>query len=116
MGFWLGSEPNQPGPEPPAGSRRGFVSDLWTAALRSARSIRAGSPRAKHDFTAMTDAELGAFFRGLHSGALAAGRPLASSRGFERFTNLLDIGRGSGGVTIAACQIAPHLKAAILER
>jgi 2-hydroxy-4-(methylsulfanyl)butanoate S-methyltransferase len=38
-------------------------SDLWTAALQSARSIRAGSPQAKHDFTAMSSSELGAFLR-----------------------------------------------------
>ena len=58
----------------------------------------------------MTDAELGAFFRGLHSGTVTVDAEEIV------FTNLLDIGRGSGGVTIAACQIAPHLKAAILER
>jgi cyclopropane fatty-acyl-phospholipid synthase-like methyltransferase len=69
----------------------------------------------KHDFAAMSDEELAAFFRGLHAGALATGRQLADSYGFARFRNLLDVGGGSGGVAIAACQSCPDLKATVVE-
>src|SRR5262249_43655110 len=43
------------------GSAHELYSDLWTAALAAGQSIRAGRPKAKHDFTAMSDEELGAF-------------------------------------------------------
>ena len=50
------------------GSAHELFADLWAAALGVARSIRAGAPHAKHDFAAMSDEELGGFFRGLHPG------------------------------------------------
>jgi hypothetical protein len=97
------------------GSAHELYADLWSAALGAARSIRAGTPKAKHDFTAMAHEELCAFFRGLHPGALATGRQLAESHGFERFRSLLDVGGGSGGLAIAACQSRPDLRATVVE-
>ena len=63
----------------------------------------------------MSDEQLGAFFRGLHAGALATGRQLATTYNFERFRSLLDVGGGSGGVSIAACQNCRDLTASIIE-
>jgi O-methyltransferase domain/Dimerisation domain len=97
------------------GSTHELYSDLWGAALSAAQSIRAGAPQRKHDFAAMSDEELAAFFRGLHAGALATGRQLATTFGFERFRHLLDVGGGSGGVAIALCQSCPDLEAAVVE-
>src|ERR1043165_6896884 len=59
------------------GSMHELYSDLWSATLTASQSIRAGAPQRKHDFEAMSDEELAAFFRGLHAGALATGRQLA---------------------------------------
>jgi 2-hydroxy-4-(methylsulfanyl)butanoate S-methyltransferase len=97
------------------GSSHELYSDLWSAALTAGESIRAGRPQVKHDFRTMSDKELGAFFRGLHAGALATGRQLATAYNFERFRSLLDVGGGSGGVSIAACQNCHNLKATVLE-
>ena len=97
------------------GSAHELYSDLWAAALAAGQSIRAGRPKAKHDFTAMSDEELGAFFRGLHAGALATGRQLATTYDFGPLRNLLDVGGGSGGVSIAACQNCRDLRATIIE-
>ncbi len=97
------------------GGAHELYSDLWSAALKAARSIRAGAPQAKHDFAAMLDEELEAFFRGLHAGALATGRQLAEAYGLGRFRNLLDVGGGSGGLAIAACQSCPGLRATVAE-
>src|SRR6185312_1283882 len=72
-------------------------------ALKAAQSIRADKPQAKHDFGTMSDEELGAFFRGLHAGALATGKQLAKTYSFGRFQSLLDVGGGSGGLAIDAC-------------
>ena len=97
------------------GSAHELYSDLWGAALTAAQSIGAGMPQVKHDFAAMSDEELAAFFRGLHAGALATGRQLATTYSFGRFRNLLDVGGGSGGVAIAACGSCPDLKATVIE-
>src|SRR5262245_50654599 len=97
------------------GSNHELYSDLWSAALSVGPSIRAGAPQFKHDFAAMSDAELAAFFRGLHAGALATGRQLAATHRFERFRHLLDVGGGSGGLAIAACQSCPDLEATVAE-
>ena len=97
------------------GSAHELYSDLWAAPLAAGQSIRAGRPKAKHDFTAMSDEELGAFFRGLHAGALATGRQLATTYDFGPLRNLLDVGGGSGGVSIAACQKCRDLRATIIE-
>lgn len=92
-----------------------LYSDLWSAALKAAQSIRAGAPQAKHDFTAMPDEELAGFFRGLHAGALANGRQLVEGYALCRYRNLLDVGGGSGGLAIAACQCCPDLRAKVAE-
>ena len=97
------------------GSAHELYSDMWSAALGVAQSIRSGEPHARHDFGAMSENELGAFFRGLHAGAMATGRQLATAYKFDRFQSLLDVGGGSGGVAIAACQTCASLRATVLE-
>ena len=97
------------------GSSHELYADLWTNLLKLAGSIRANAPLGKHDFDKMSDAELGAFLRGLHAGALATGAQLAKQYRFERAAALLDVGGGAGGVAIAACQACPGLSATIVE-
>jgi predicted O-methyltransferase YrrM len=97
------------------GGAHELYSDLWSAALAAGQSIRAGAPHKKHDFTAMSDAELANFFRGLHPAALATGRQLAGSCGFTGLRHLMDVGGGSGGLAIAACQNCPDLRATVFE-
>jgi hypothetical protein len=86
------------------GNAHELYSDLWSATLQAGRSIRANAPQVKHDFELMSDKELAASFRGLHAGALATGRQLSTAFGFDALQSLLDVGGGSGGVAIAACQ------------
>jgi SAM-dependent methyltransferase len=97
------------------GSAHELYSDVWGAALKAGQSIRTGAPQVKHDFSAMSDEELAGFFRGLHAGALATGRQLATSFGFGEFRKLLDAGGGSGGVAVAACQMCSQLSATIVD-
>jgi 2-hydroxy-4-(methylsulfanyl)butanoate S-methyltransferase len=92
-----------------------LYSDIWATALKTAQSIRARVPQAKHDFATMSDDKLGAFFRGQHAGALAMGRQLAKMYAFDRLRSLLEVGGGSGGLAIAACQCCPNLSAMIIE-
>jgi O-methyltransferase domain/Dimerisation domain len=97
------------------GSAHAHYTELWGAALGVTQSISSGEPHARHDFNAMSDIELGAFFRGLHAGAMATGRQLATAFEFNRFQSLLDVGGGSGGVAIAACENCASLRATVLE-
>jgi len=62
----------------------------------------------------MSDADLGAFLRGLHGGALATGVQLSQRPGFAAFKSLLDVGGGLR-VSIAARNAIPCLSAIIVE-
>ena len=88
---------------------------LWEAGLRAADSIRAGQPLARHDFAAMKPAELEAFIDGLHPDALETGGELSSRSEWAGCRALLDVGGGSGGLSIALCRAHPHLCATVVE-
>jgi SAM-dependent methyltransferase len=95
--------------------RNEFLADIWQALLKTAETIRAGAPQHKHDFYAMSDEEMGAFFRGQHLGALTAGEYLARMHDFSRFGQLLDVGGGSGGMAIGACRVCPTLMGTVAD-
>lgn len=90
-------------------------SDVWHALLKTAESVRTGIPQAKHEFEAMPQEELAAFLRGQHPLAMAAGRALGHALEPDRPSSLLDVGGGSGGLAIGACETLPHLRATVLE-
>jgi precorrin-6B methylase 2 len=63
----------------------------------------------------MPQKELAAFLRGQHPLAMAAGRALSHALEPDRPSSLLDVGGGSGGLAIGACETLPHLRATVLE-
>jgi cyclopropane fatty-acyl-phospholipid synthase-like methyltransferase len=77
--------------------------------------LRTGEPQSWHDFTAMSDAEMTEFFAGLHGAAVTTGGRIAATENFAAARHLLDVGGGSGGVAIGACQAAPALRATVLD-
>ena len=97
----------------------GGIHELWTdqinALLKTADSIKTDAPQAKIDFAGMTRDQLGAFLRGIHGMAIAAGRNLAGKPQFSAAKHVVDIGGGSGGVAIALCQEHPHLHATVVD-
>jgi len=97
------------------GGTHELYTDMWSAALGVGRSIRADATQARHDWSAMADEDLAAIFRGLHGGALATGRQLVESGNLAGFRHLLDVGGGSGGLAIAACQACPTLRATVVD-
>lgn len=97
------------------GSAHEIFSDIWGALLKTTESIRSGHPQAEHDFSAMSEEELGAFFRGLHAGALGHGREMAQRYDFSTYRSLLDVGGGSGGVSIALTEIHSYLHATVVD-
>ena len=93
--------------------------DLWAhlleTVLKTADSVRSGSPQARHDYKNMPAEELERFFSKLHPGALAAGRDLVSRCDFSSCRGMLDVGGGSGGIAIAVAEAYPHLRATIVD-
>jgi ubiquinone/menaquinone biosynthesis C-methylase UbiE len=91
------------------------LSDLLKAVLKTAESIRTGLPQAKYDYSAMTKHKLEQFFRGEHSGAVAAGRDLVARFDFSSYRTLLDVGGGSGGLAITVTEAYPHIQATVVD-
>jgi SAM-dependent methyltransferase len=92
-----------------------LLSDLWHAALKTAESIRMGSPQAKHDYLSMSKNELEQFFRGQHPYAIEYGRDLAARYDFSPYRSLLDVGGGSGGLAMAVTEAFPNIQATVVE-
>lgn len=90
-------------------------SDVWGAFFRIAESVRTGAPQAKHEFEEMPREELAAFLRGQHPLAMGAGRALIQALEPNRPSNLLDVGGGSGGLAIGACETIRDLRATVVE-
>jgi 2-polyprenyl-3-methyl-5-hydroxy-6-metoxy-1,4-benzoquinol methylase len=97
------------------GSMHSAYSDLWSATMHTADSIKHGSPRAEHDFSKMTPGELRAFVKGLDAGASASARRLHKEFDMKRFRTLLDAGGGSGGLAIALSRLCPKMKLTVGE-
>ena len=97
------------------GDAHKLLNRLWPAALRTAASIRAGVPRARHEPSEMSSEELEVFLGDLHRDALETGRELVRRQGFEADTRLLDVGGGSGGLAIAVAEAVPGLRATVVE-
>jgi len=97
------------------GDGHALWAQLWGAALCAADSIRTGQPQARHDFATMSKGELGAFIEKLDPDALETGGVLAARPEWAGCRALLDVGGGSGGVSIALCRAHPHLRATVVE-
>jgi predicted O-methyltransferase YrrM len=93
-----------------AGSRQLFYADIWQALLKTADSIRAGAPQHKHSFYDMSEAEMLTFFRGQHFNAVAVGEQLARVYDLSPFRHMLEVGTGSGGVSIGVARSVADLR------
>ncbi|MGD9081716.1 MAG: methyltransferase [Desulfobacterales bacterium] len=91
------------------------LSDLWSAALKTAESIRTGVPQASHDYQSMSKDELQQFFRGQHPYAIEYGRDLIARYDFSSYRTLLDVGGGSGGLAIAVTDAIPNIQTTVVE-
>ena len=89
--------------------------DLWRGAFLAAESVKAGKPLAAHDYTSMSDEALRAFFVGQHPDSLLAGWKLAETADLSGYRNLVNVGGGSGGVSIALCDRYTELRATVVD-
>ena len=87
----------------------------WQTVLRTAESIRTGVSEAPRVYAEMSAEQRDAYYLGLHTEALAAGRALAARPEFARYRRIVDVGGGSGGVGIALAQAWPKLSVTIVD-
>ena len=92
-----------------------LLSTMWNAAFKSSESIRTGLPQAKINYSNMSKDELRQFFRGEHPYALKSGRDLVNRFDFTSYNTLLDVGGGSGGMSIAVTEACPNIQATIMD-
>ncbi|MCC8107944.1 MAG: acetylserotonin O-methyltransferase [Planctomycetes bacterium] len=97
------------------GSSSGFYKSIWEMSLKTAESIRTGTPQAKLDFHGLPDNQLLKYFRRQFPHSLSGGQELADKVDFSRYTTLLDAGGGTGGVSIALCRKFPGLTATVAD-
>lgn len=92
-----------------------FYKMLWELGLKTAESVRAGTPQAKLDFHALPEDELLIYFQKQFPHGLRGGREIAKKIDFSKFKRLLDAGGGVGGVSIAVCTQYPRLQATVAD-
>lgn len=97
------------------GERHQIWSQIWSAAMQTAESIRTDTPQARLDFGSLSDDERKAFFSGLHPGALAGGREFAAAHDFSPFQTMLDVGTGSGGFSLGLTEKWTHLDVTLVD-
>ena len=97
------------------GGNHPLLAQLWEGGLRAADSVRRGRPQAAHDFSAMPAPQRETFFAGLHPEALETGRQLGARPEWAACRRLVDVGGGSGGVSIALAQRYPLLEGTVTE-
>jgi predicted O-methyltransferase YrrM len=97
------------------GEKHEVLLGSWKAGLQTADSIRTGKPQARRDFSSASQQTLENFYRGNHSQALRRGRELAATFDFSSHRRLLDVGGGSGGISIALTEACPHIQAIVVD-
>ncbi len=98
-----------------SGGMHELLSQLRHADLLTAESIRSGRPAALHDFAAASDTEMAAMLRGMHPGAVGAGRDLLQHFDFSECRSVVDVGGGSGGLVATLCSAYPGLRGTLFE-
>ncbi|MDQ6834409.1 MAG: class I SAM-dependent methyltransferase [Chloroflexota bacterium] len=97
------------------GSVHTLWSELASAYLKTAESVRTGIPQARHNYGEMGEADLLVTLGGLHPGALSKGRALAARYDFSSCRSMLDVAGGTGGLSIGLVEACPTLHATIAE-
>ena len=97
------------------GARHEAFLGRWHATLKTAETLRAGSPQAKVDRSERSGDDLESFARRRHTDSLAAGRDLVARYDFSDYRSLVDVGGGTGGLAIAAAEACLELRATVLD-
>lgn len=97
------------------GHRHATMARRWKSVLYTAESIMEGKAQAKLDFSDIGEDELEVFARGMHQETVKTGRDLVARYDFSKCRNLLDVGGGTGGMSFAAVEAQPQIRATIAD-
>ena len=87
----------------------------WSAALKTAESIRTGIPQDMFDFSSLSEDDLESMFRSTRPVAHVAGQMLAEHYDFNLCRSFLDVGGGSGALAIAVKEAYPRLQVSVMD-
>jgi hypothetical protein len=87
----------------------------WESMLRVGDTIRTGTPQRGMDYAAMSSELRESFHRGTFTECLAAGQELATRLDFSKCRRLVDVGGGSGGLSVAMAEAWPHLEITLAD-
>lgn len=92
-----------------------LTADVWAGVLRTATTVRTGVPSVRYNFNTMSEEERERFFHSLDTESRATGLDLSRRFSFADRTALVDVGGGSGGLSVAMLEHWPQLRATILD-
>ena len=87
----------------------------WGTFLKTAESIRTGTPQEKYDESKKSEEELESIYRAWRPVAVRAGRELMRRYDFSSYRTLLDVGGGSGGLAVAIIEACPNIQATVVD-
>lgn len=96
------------------GDMQGLISNNWKRLLDTASMIRNGGPLAEYDYHSGQD-ELVAILRGLYPGTVKDAQALMGLYDFSDVKSVLDVGGGSGGLSISLVEANPNMRATVLD-
>ena len=88
---------------------------LWGSAVKTAETIRTGTPQDKFDYSAVSEEQLEAIFLSLRPIAYKAGEELAKKYDFSQYRSFVDVGGASGGLALAVSDRYPHLEITVVD-
>jgi 2-hydroxy-4-(methylsulfanyl)butanoate S-methyltransferase len=97
------------------GTRLQMYRTQLEAVAQTAASIRTGVPQRHKDFNAMDDDELAEYYLGTHPATVASATRLLARFDLSGFTRLLDVGGGTGGLSITLTRALPGLRATVVD-
>ena len=97
------------------GNRHGETASRYANALKTADSVRTGTAQAMTDFSTISRDRLEVFSRNRHQGTLDAGRDLVTRYDFSSHRRLLDVGGGTGGLSLSVADACPQIEATVVE-
>ena len=87
----------------------------WTNILKTADSIRSGSPQARIDYSAMSIEELEAGFGRFYHNTVATARNIVERYDLSSYRTLLDVGGGTGALAITVTESCPNIQATVVD-
>lgn len=88
---------------------------LWGSAVKTAETIRTGTPQEKFDYTTVSEEQLEDIFLSLRPVAYKAGEDLAKKYDLSQYQSFVDVGGASGALAIAVSEVYPHLKITVVD-